>query len=164
MGSAFYFDLVINESQNLISEVTNHIIIDAPVDTTKLNMKILIAEDNAINMLLIKTILKSLFPEAELLESVNGVEAISKFIAMEPDLILMDVQMPLLNGLEATERIRELKPESNIPIIALTAGTLKEERELCLSSGMNDFVSKPIVKDTIKEVILKWIEFRNQYD
>lgn len=158
MGSTFYFDLVIKESELFEEEITKPIVINNAIDTTQINMKILIAEDNAINMLLIKTILKSLFPKAELLESVNGLEAISKFLALEPDLILMDIQMPLLNGLEATERIRELSPESEIPIIALTAGTLKEERDLCLSSGMNDFVSKPIVREMIKEVILKWID------
>lgn len=158
LGSTFYFDLILKESQLSAAENKDLNIINDTIDTSQLTMKILIAEDNAINMLLIKTILKNLFPKADLLESVNGVEAISKFLALEPDLILMDVQMPLLNGLEATQRIRELSPESNVPIIALTAGTLTEERELCIASGMNDFVSKPIVKDTIREVILKWIE------
>ena len=64
--------------------------------------------------------------------------------------------MPLLNGIEATKQIRALGHDINVPIIALTAGTMKEERDLCFASGMNDFVSKPVVKDTIKEVILKW--------
>jgi CheY-like chemotaxis protein len=107
-------------------------------------------------MLLIKTILKSLFPKAVLIESKNGEEAIEKFVEKAPDLILMDIQMPILNGLEATKRIRALNKNGHIPIIALTAGTLKEERDLCLSSGMDDFVSKPIIKDTVKKVILKW--------
>ena len=55
-----------------------------------------------------------------------------------------------------TKEIRSLEKYTPVPIIALTAGTLKEERDLCLASGMNDFVSKPIVKDTLREVILKW--------
>jgi CheY-like chemotaxis protein len=107
-------------------------------------------------MLLIRTILKSLFPKAELSESSNGQEAIEQFLSFQPDIILMDIQMPVLNGLEATMAIRALEQNNAVPIIALTAGTMKEERDLCLSSGMSDFVSKPIVKDTIKEVILKW--------
>lgn len=156
-GSNFYFDLILTENKVLETkeltikdEVLNY-------DTSQLKMKILIVEDNKINMLLIKTILKSLFPLAQLLESVNGEEAIEMFVNSKPDIILMDVQMPILNGIEATKKIRTLEEEdSKIPIIALTAGTLKEERELCLSSGMSDFVSKPVVKDTIKEVILKW--------
>lgn len=153
-GSKFYFDLFVKQN-NDFSYPTE--CIDPAVrdyDSSGLKMKILIAEDNLINMLLIKTILKSLFPKAVLIESHNGEEAIERFIETKPDLILMDIQMPVLNGLEATKQIRAL--HENIPIIALTAGTLKEERELCMSSGMNDFVSKPIVKDTIKEVILKW--------
>jgi CheY-like chemotaxis protein len=155
-GSTFYFDLIVQKSQkkNIQIETTNSELLH--YDTTKLTIKILIAEDNAINMMLIKTILKSLFPKAQLFESINGAEAVSKYIELKPDLILMDIQMPKLNGIEATERIRALSPNLKIPIIALTAGTLKEERELCLASGMDDFVSKPIVKDTIKQVILKW--------
>ena len=159
-GSTFYFDLILRHAEALPTKEIKTNINAHNLNSIPLDMKILIAEDNAINMLLIKTILKGLFPNAQLLESSNGEEAIEKFIALEPDLILMDVQMPLLNGLEATERIRALDPNSSIPIIALTAGTLKEERELCLASGMNDFVSKPIVKETIKEVILKWIEIQ----
>jgi len=155
-GSTFYFDLLLKKDTIFDIELPK---IDKTIreyDTSELKMKILIAEDNAINMLLIKTILKSLFPKAELVTSTNGEEAISKFIESKPDLILMDIRMPLLNGLEASKRIRALDQGMNVPIIALTAGTLKEERDLCLSSGMSDYVSKPIVKDTIKAVILKW--------
>ncbi len=159
-GSKFYFDLVLTESNDykLIDKSVNQSIKD--YDTSKLKMKILIVEDNKINMLLIKTILKTLFPSAELLESENGEKAIEEFLNSAPHLILMDVQMPVLNGIEATKQIRTLEQNGNVPIIALTAGTSKEERDLCMSSGMSDFISKPIVKDTIKEVILKW---RNTY-
>ncbi|WP_432669997.1 PAS domain S-box protein [Flavobacterium sp. SM2513] len=160
-GSQFYFDLILTESNKF--EITKEIELSPPTkeyDTAELTMKILIVEDNKINMLLIKTILKGLFPKAELLESQNGEEAVAQFIESRPDLILMDVQMPILNGLEATKQIRALEQNSTVPIIALTAGTLKEERELCFSSGMSDYISKPVVKDTVKEVILKW---RNTY-
>jgi PAS domain S-box-containing protein len=159
-GSTFYFDLTLKESKKLVSEeyLTNET--NTSFDTKQLNIKILIAEDNAINMLLIKTILMRLFPKASLAESTNGEEAVAKYITFKPDLILMDVQMPLLNGIEATQKIRALHTDFRIPIIALTAGTLKEERELCLHSGMDDFVSKPIVKETIRAVILKWIATR----
>ena len=156
-GSTFYFDLVINTiptlKQNLIAEET---LLEKNYDTSTLEIKILIAEDNLINMMLIKTILKNIFPKSQLIESRNGEEVIQQYIETTPDLILMDIQMPLLNGLEATKRIRALNHNPSIPIIALTAGTLKEDKEICLSCGMNDFITKPIVKETIKEVILKW--------
>jgi CheY-like chemotaxis protein len=155
-GSTFYFDLLVKESKkNHLETATTNLKMNTS-DTTQLRIKILIAEDNAINMLLIKTILKNLFPNVQLIESINGVETVAKYIESKPDLILMDVQMPMLNGLEATEKIREMSPDAKIPIIALSAGTSKEERELCLSSGMDDFVSKPISKEAIKETILKW--------
>ncbi len=160
MGSKFYFDLILTESDDfeLIESVFQHSIKE--YETSDLKMKILIVEDNKINMLLIKTILKTLFPKAELIESTNGEDAVKEFINSAPDLILMDVQMPVLNGIEATKQIRDLDQNPNVPIIALTAGTSKEERELCISSGMSDFISKPVTKDIIKEVILKW---RNTY-
>jgi PAS domain S-box-containing protein len=160
-GSHFYFDLILTENDSLEIKETE---LDESIknyDTSELSMKILVVEDNKINMLLIKTILKSLFPKSELIESKNGEEAVNQFIESKPDLILMDVQMPVLNGLEATKKIRALEQNSNVPIIALTAGTLKEERDLCFSSGMSDYVSKPVVKDTIKDVVLKW---RNTYN
>ena len=155
-GSTFYFDLIIKESKKNNMKMESPTISTTNYDPNQVIIKILIAEDNAINMLLIKTILKSLFPKALLYECINGAEAVDKFSEIQPDLILMDVQMPLVNGLEATQKIRALHPESATAIIALTAGTLNEERELCLASGMNDFIAKPIVKDTIREVILKW--------
>ncbi|MDD3005379.1 PAS domain S-box protein [Flavobacterium sp.] len=158
-GSKFYFDLLLQKSNNLEPKNTSVAPPSYNDTVTQLKCKILIAEDNKINMLLIKTILKNLFPEVILLESTNGQEAIEKFVAEKPDLILMDVQMPVLNGLEATKKIRTLETNSTIPIIALTAGTLKEDQELCMASGMNDFVTKPVVKDTIKEIILKWYNF-----
>jgi PAS domain S-box-containing protein len=155
-GSNFYFDLNMMENSDVFLELPFTEKTSTECDTSMLQMKILIAEDNAINMLLIKTILKSLFPKAKLSESINGQEAIDQFLSFQPDIILMDVQMPVLNGLEATIAIRASEQNNTVPIIALTAGTMKEERDLCLASGMSDFVSKPIVKDTIKEVVLKW--------
>lgn len=160
-GSTFYFDLNVLKSEFYIPEHKKINIFNSTIETTKLKMKILIAEDNAINMLLIKTILKGIFPNAQLFESSNGEEVIAQFKIVQPDLILMDIQMPLLNGIEATHQIRAFRSPAEVPIIALTAGNLKEEREVCLSAGMNDFISKPIVRETIKEVILKWISITN---
>lgn len=120
-------------------------------------IKILIAEDNSMNRFFISTIVTSLFPHIEIIESANGHDAVAKFIEFQPDFIFMDVQMPLVNGLEATERIRALDAGSKVPIIALTGGTESEVRDLCLSSGMNDFITKPIIKEIIKDVIIKYI-------
>ena len=120
--------------------------------------KILIAEDNAINMLLAKTYLKEIMPNAILLEAINGNEAISQYKSEKPDLIFMDIQMPELNGIEATKSIRSLEDQIEIPIIALTAGSLAGEKEKCLQAGMNDFLTKPLLKKTMMNMLSNYIE------
>lgn len=117
----------------------------------------MIAEDNKVNMLLLKTIIKNVFSNATLFEVFNGKEAVEQFGTMNPDIIFMDIQMPLMNGYEATKAIRNLKSGQNVPIIAITAGTEKEEKDKCIIAGMNDYISKPIIKGIIEETIIKWI-------
>jgi len=118
---------------------------------------ILIAEDNLVNMLLAKTVIRRIIPNAFLLEATNGKEALEYCEAKFPDLILMDIQMPDMNGYEATTRIRALEKMGHIPIIALTAGNLTSDRERCLDAGMDDIVTKPFVEDTMAKVLHKWL-------
>jgi CheY-like chemotaxis protein len=118
---------------------------------------VLIAEDNLVNMLLVKSIFENILPEAKLIEAENGWEAIEKFKAENPDIIFMDIRMPEKNGYEAATAIRQLEINSHVPIIALTAGTAKGEREKCLEAGMDDYVSKPIVQDSIHKMVTKWL-------
>jgi CheY-like chemotaxis protein len=70
----------------------------------------------------------------------------------------MDVQMPIMNGYEATYEIRKLNSGKHTPIIALTAGTVIGEKDKCLEAGMNDYASKPIAKEILEGIILKWIK------
>jgi PAS domain S-box-containing protein len=123
------------------------------------NVKILVAEDVFLNMVLIKAMLSELGYTNEIIEAKNGIEAIEKYQKMSPDLILMDVHMPELDGISATKKIRaiELLTGNNVPIIALTAGALKEEREKCFASGMNDFLTKPVVPEKIREMLNKYL-------
>lgn len=120
-------------------------------------LKILIAEDNDTNRFLLKIILFNLYPNTTFLEAKNGDETVEMFIAENPDIILMDVQMPFKSGYEATIEIRNMKGGEKIPIIACTAGALKGEREKCLDAGMNDYISKPIVTESVKRVMEKWV-------
>jgi CheY-like chemotaxis protein len=76
----------------------------------------------------------------------------------------MDIQMPELNGYEASIKIRELEIGKKIPIIALSAGILTEDIEKCYESGMNDYASKPIVQETIKNILAKWLVNSNLPD
>jgi len=107
---------------------------------------ILIAEDVEMNMLLVKYMIGKAYPDAVILEAVDGKEAIAMWQNEKPDLILMDMQMPIMDGVEATISIREMEKSAGtrIPIIALTAGAMVEEKEKCLAAGMDDFVTKPI--------------------
>ncbi|SDF47574.1 PAS domain S-box-containing protein [Mucilaginibacter pineti] len=126
-------------------------------ESTNRNWSILIAEDNMVNMLLARTILKRIAPNATLLEAVNGTAAVNLCRQQLPDLIFMDVQMPELNGYEATQQIRALEKQGRVPIIALTAGNVRSERERCLEAGMDDFVVKPVVEEMIAAVLDKWL-------
>lgn len=120
---------------------------------------ILLVEDIIPNMLLAKALIHQFLPNAVIIEAYNGKEAISLFERMKVDIILMDVQMPEMDGLESTKMIREKEKSNNsrVPIIALTAGALQEEKEKALNHGMDDFLTKPIEFKELKSVLLKWV-------
>nr|WP_321497955.1 response regulator [uncultured Methanolobus sp.] len=121
--------------------------------------RILIAEDNETNMLLTFTIVSKILPNAEIYKAKNGSEAVELFAEERPDLILMDIQMPEISGYDATTMIRDLENATgtHTPIIALTAGTFRGEKEKCLEAGLDDYVPKPIVFDTIRQICEKWL-------
>lgn len=121
------------------------------------NVKILIAEDHKINMLLVKSMLNKILPGSELIEAANGKEAIEAFGRTSPDIVFMDIQMPEMNGYEATREIRRGQGNPHVPIIALTAGTVVGEREKCIEAGMDDYLTKPVLKDTLEAAVRKWL-------
>ena len=86
----------------------------------------------------------------------NGYEAIDATKTTKYDLILMDVEMPKVNGIDATRTIRTQEGMKDIPIIALTANVQVEQRKKCLNSGMNDFLSKPVSPKALSDMIKKW--------
>nr|WP_314898002.1 PAS domain S-box protein [uncultured Flavobacterium sp.] len=162
VGSIFYFDLDLEISNQTSG---NTVQINTPIDKNEKiivplknpkKIKIMIVEDNKVNMLLLKTILKNLYSNATISEIPNGKDAVDQFEILNPDIILMDIQMPIMNGYEAAKEIRNLKTGQNIPIIAITAGTEKEEKDKCIEAGMNDYISKPIIKGIIEETLSKW--------
>lgn len=106
--------------------------------------RILVAEDNEVNQILVRSLLESWNAEIEIVE--DGLQALGKTQALQYDLILMDLQMPFMDGIEATENIRALddKVKAAIPIVALTADVLSETRKKVFAVGMNDIVTKPI--------------------
>jgi CheY-like chemotaxis protein/HPt (histidine-containing phosphotransfer) domain-containing protein len=129
-------------------------------DISELNAKsvvILIAEDNPVNMLLVESIIENVLPNARIIAAEDGGLAVEKFKTENPDIVFMDIRMPNKNGYEATAEIRGFETISRTPIIALTAGTAKGERDKCLEAGMDDYISKPIVQDSIQNALKKWL-------
>ncbi|KAA0993704.1 PAS domain S-box protein [Dyadobacter aurulentus] len=118
---------------------------------------ILIAEDHRINMLLVRSMLSKIVPNAVIVEAENGREAIHAYHKRAPDLVFMDIQMPEMNGYEAARGIRNLEIGKRVPIVALTAGTVVGEREKCIEAGMDDYLTKPVVKDTLEETVFRWL-------
>ena len=119
----------------------------------------MIVEDVEMNMLLIKVHVTNILPNVEIIEATNGLEALEVVKKRKLDLILMDVQMPEMDGMEATQNIRKLDIDGvkNLPVIALTAGALKEEKEKALNAGMNDFLTKPIDSEHLKTLLNKYL-------
>ncbi len=122
-------------------------------------IRILLAEDNFTNQLVAKSILQKLgYSRVDAVA--NGAEAIETLREIPYDLVLMDVQMPEMDGLEATRQIRHLNTKvlnNSIPVIAMTAHAMQGDREICLEAGMNDYVSKPVCPHTLAKVLQKWL-------
>lgn len=117
--------------------------------------RILVAEDNSINQLLIMGILNSRGYHADVVA--NGHEALQALRSVPYDLVVMDIQMPVMGGVEATRQIRQLTGAvAAIPIIAVTAHALKGDRESLLQAGMNDYISKPLDKNEFLDRIAFW--------
>jgi len=119
---------------------------------------VLVAEDNVVNQKLAIAMLKRLGCSA--IVAKNGEEAIACWIETHPDMILMDVQMPEVDGFEATRRIRgiELASGTRVPIIAMTAHAMRGDRERCLEAGMDDYISKPISGVTLEQTIARFAQ------
>ena len=123
------------------------------VNTKFTGKKILLVEDNELNMEVAQFLLEDL--DAKLVTATNGKEAIQVFLNENIDLILMDLMMPVMNGYEATLKLRELDP--NIPIIAMSANAYNEDVKKCLDAGMNAHISKPLDKNVLIQTISKYI-------
>ena len=118
--------------------------------------QILVVEDNEMNQEIAKELLESEGFEVDIAE--NGQIALDKIHQKNYDIVLMDMQMPVLDGVSATIEIRKLSQFSHLPIVAMTANAMLQDRERCLAVGMNDHVAKPIDPDDLFRALLKWIK------
>jgi CheY-like chemotaxis protein len=152
-GSSFRFTIKLRQSDfepNFEEEET--INLDSLL-AERFPLNILVAEDNKVNQLVIKKMMKKLGYEIQIAE--NGVKAIEMYEENRDniDLIFMDMSMPLMDGIEATEKIRE-KFGNEVEIHALTANAFQEDKENCLAAGMDGFLTKPLKIDEISKVIV----------
>jgi CheY-like chemotaxis protein/signal transduction histidine kinase len=162
-GSLFRFTLKLNKAvtpkPNIEVEKTEIIHQTRASELKEAN--ILLVEDNSINQKIVLLSLKGKVKNIDLAN--NGKEALDKFGTTRYDLILMDIQMPIMNGIVATKKIRELEASTNLhtPIIAITANALSGDKEACLAAGMNDYISKPFQVEVLlkkMELLLKMVE------
>ncbi len=128
----------------------------APPFTQKLNAHLLVAEDNKVNQKVAARLIASLGLTCDLAD--NGQLALAAVHKKHYDIILMDWQMPVMDGIESTRLIRALgTPVATTPIIAMTANAMQGDRELCLAAGMDDYLSKPITLEKLREKLEKWL-------
>jgi len=126
------------------------------IEKMKFAATVLVAEDEPVNMLLISEVLGKM--GLQVLQATNGKEAIDMLYSHTPDLIFMDINMPEMDGFTATAQIRLLpEPVCKIPVIALTADAMKEDRERCMHAGMNDYISKPFRLEELENVLKTYL-------
>ena len=149
VGSTFWFTLELPPAlTTTVATPTT-----APSTSTVPGKKILIAEDNRVNLLLVTTILKNLGYESQ--SAGNGAEAVDLLRHGHFDLVLMDCQMPEMDGFQATRAIREMEQKTgrHTPIVALTANALSEDKQRCLDAGMDAYLAKPIKKEVLAKAL-----------
>lgn len=159
IGTSFYFSIpyVIGSDRDLIHQPEGAREINKKHTKVKFDgLKVLLVEDNDINRLYASTILRKWNCDCD--EAVNGEIALELLRKNDYSLILMDVHMPVMDGLEATRIIRKSfsPPKNNIPIIAFTANAVKGEKETYMDIGMNDYISKPFIPDELHGLISKY--------
>ena len=157
-GSVFYFTIRAQPSPAALSPREEDMpVMEVPGRNGKIkaNLRILLAEDNAVNQMVALRMLERLGYQAD--TAANGKEVLAALKSRSYDIVLMDVQMPEMDGLEAARLIRSEKADQPY-IIAMTAHAMKGDREVCLEAGMNDYVSKPVRMEELRAAILRSLE------
>lgn len=135
--------------------------VSQPARAGRDRIRVLVAEDNDVNQIVFEQILEGIGVDYRIVG--NGEEAVAAWRAAPPDLILMDISMPVMNGLQATQAIRNaesgrVEEQPHVPIIAVTAHAMNGDRDRCFAAGMDDYLSKPVSPEKLESIIRKWID------
>jgi signal transduction histidine kinase len=155
-GSTFWFTTLLKKGTQTHSETSIEIGASAELELKQRHFqrRILVVEDEPINREIACELLHDVCCNVDCAE--NGAEALQMAASTTYDLILMDMQMPVMDGLEATAAIRNMRGYSETPVIAMTANAFSEDRDRCLAAGMSDFLSKPVAPEVLFSKLLKW--------
>jgi PAS domain S-box-containing protein len=163
-GSTFWFTamLQVGQAQAALNEPPLHTGDGAEVQLRRQHSGalVLLAEDHPVNCEIAKALLEGVGLRIHV--ATDGRQAVQMAATTDYDAVLMDVQMPRLDGLDATRAIRQLPGRADTPIVAMTANAYEDDRALCLDAGMNDFLSKPVEPDHLYRVLLRWLQPRER--
>ena len=154
-GSVFWFTAWLGRGQPLCSGTPQLAAAEAELRLHHAGARLLLAEDNFVNREVAQELLHGAGLEVDVAE--DGREALEKLQRQHYDLVLMDVQMPVMDGLEATRALRARPEFAALPVLAMTANAFDEDRAACLAAGMDDFVAKPVDPEGMYATLLKWL-------
>ena len=158
-GSIFSFVLPLKKAEQSVNEVSSA---TRPPKVDKINLHVLVAEDNITNQEIFSAMLKAFGCRVDI--AATGIDARDKFMSLKPDIILMDCQMPKMDGYQASREIRKQEASLGIrtPIIAITAHAMPDDQDNCRDAGMDDFLTKPFMMEDLWVILKKWSPHQNR--
>jgi CheY-like chemotaxis protein len=163
-GSTFWFTARLEKSSIItpadLQQDTPGLTLEMALRESHAGKMILLVEDNLINREIVLDLLEDVLLSVDVAE--DGLEAVEHCRKNRYDMVLMDIQMPKLDGRAATRQIRTLPNGSSVPIMAMTADAFDEDRQLCMEAGMDDFMTKPLDPDELFGKLLHWLSAAQQ--